>query len=45
MINTCKECGNVMLTMDDIGSNKDGGKNADYCSGCFRSGIFTHFVK
>jgi hypothetical protein len=45
MINACKECHELLLTDEVKGSNKDGGENNDYCSNCFRSGIFTHYKR
>ena len=39
----CKECGKELINFEDMGSNKDGRVNKDYCNGCFRSGIFSHF--
>ena len=37
----CQSCGMPMEKSEDFGTNKDGGRNGDYCSYCFKDGAFT----
>jgi len=37
----CQSCGMPMTGDDQFGTNKDGGKNEDYCVYCFKDGAFT----
>lgn len=38
----CQSCGMPMGETDELyGTNKDGTKNVDYCSYCFKDGQFT----
>ncbi len=37
----CQSCGMPLEQEDHYGTEKDGGKNADYCSYCFKDGQFT----
>ncbi|MCL2842145.1 MAG: zinc ribbon domain-containing protein [Oscillospiraceae bacterium] len=38
----CQSCGMPMGETDELyGTNKDGGKNEDYCEYCFVKGVFT----
>lgn len=37
----CQSCGMPMQKSEDFGTNKDGGKNSDYCVYCYQDGAFT----
>ena len=37
----CQSCGMPMQKNEDFGTNKDGGRNEDYCVYCFKDGEFT----
>jgi len=37
----CQSCGMPMQKCEDFGTNKDGGKNEDYCVYCYKDGAFT----
>lgn len=37
----CQSCGMPMEKSEDFGTNKDGGRNEDYCAYCFKDGSFT----
>ena len=37
----CQSCGMPMQKDEDFGTNKDGGKNEDYCIYCYKDGAFT----
>lgn len=38
----CQSCGMPMGTTDEMyGTEKDGGKSADYCKYCYENGAFT----
>ena len=37
----CQSCGMPMQKCEDFGTNKDGGKNEDYCVYCYKDGVFT----
>jgi len=37
----CQSCGMPMQKGEDFGTNKDGGKNEDYCVYCYKDGAFT----
>lgn len=39
MENICQSCG-MPLTKDDLGTNKDGSLNNDYCKYCYKDGKF-----
>ncbi len=38
----CQSCGMPLEKNEDFGTNKDGSKNGDYCTYCFKDGSFTH---
>lgn len=37
----CQSCAMPLENPEDFGTEKDGGKNADYCRYCYESGAFT----
>lgn len=37
----CQSCGMPMQKSEDFGTEKDGGKNEDYCVYCYKDGGFT----
>lgn len=37
----CESCGMPLENEEVIGTNKDGGKNQDYCIYCYKDGDFT----
>ena len=37
----CQSCGMSMYTDDQLGTNKDGSENQDYCLYCYQKGSFT----
>ena len=37
----CQSCGMPLRSADDHGTNKDGGRNEEYCRYCFAQGTFT----
>ena len=37
----CQSCAMPMENVDLYGTNADGSKNDDYCSYCFKDGLFT----
>lgn len=37
----CQSCGMPMQKDEEFGTNKDGGKNEDYCVYCYKDGAFT----
>lgn len=37
----CQSCAMPLHKEDEIGTNKDGSKNEDYCIYCFKDGEFT----
>jgi len=37
----CQSCGMPMTAPEHFGTNKDGSANTDYCSYCFKDGVFT----
>ena len=39
----CQSCG-MPMTNDDLGTNKDGSLNQDYCKYCFKDGEFVDNV-
>lgn len=39
--NFCQSCGMPMQNNEDLGTNKNGSKNEDYCAYCFKDGTFT----
>ena len=36
----CQSCSMPLTKSDDFGTNKDGGKNEDYCIYCYKDGEF-----
>lgn len=38
----CQSCGMPMTTVDDQGTETDGGRSDDYCTHCYRDGAFTY---
>ena len=40
----CQSCGMPLEKEEDYGTNKDGGKNREYCVHCYESGAFTQDV-
>ncbi len=40
MYGNCQVCGNIILGKRDMGLNKDGSANKDFCSSCYRFGKF-----
>ena len=36
----CQSCGMPITTVDDLGTNKDGSINNDYCKYCYKDGEF-----
>lgn len=41
-IRICQSCGMPMSRTDDFGTEVDGGLSADYCTHCYRNGVFTY---
>lgn len=37
----CQSCGMPLVKPEDFGTDADGGRNADYCTWCYRDGAFT----
>jgi hypothetical protein len=37
----CQSCGMTMKSPQDYGTNIDGTPNQDYCTHCYRNGMFT----
>lgn len=37
----CQSCASPLKTLDDKGTETDGTRNNDYCSGCYEAGEFT----
>ncbi len=37
----CQSCGMSLTKIEEYGTNKDGGKNEDYCAYCYKNGAFT----
>lgn len=40
----CQSCGMPIMTIDDLGTNKDGSCNNDYCKYCYNEGKFVDDV-
>ena len=40
----CQSCGMPLANEELYGTNKDGGKNSDYCVYCYKDGNFTENV-
>lgn len=40
----CQSCGMPLQTDDMRGTNADGGKSDDYCSFCYKNGVFTQDI-
>lgn len=38
----CQSCSMPLLKEEEIGTNKDGSKNEDYCVYCYKDGEFTN---
>lgn len=36
----CQSCGMPITSNDDLGTNKDGSLNGDYCKYCYKDGKF-----
>jgi ABC-type branched-subunit amino acid transport system ATPase component len=36
----CQSCGMPMTTKEQLGTNKDGSRNKDYCKYCYEDGKF-----
>ncbi|MDR1066178.1 MAG: zinc ribbon domain-containing protein [Clostridiales bacterium] len=41
MLRRCQVCGGVMFGYKDMGLDKDGTVNGDFCSSCYRFGRFS----
>ncbi len=37
----CQSCGMPLNTQEELGTNKDGSKNEEYCCYCYKDGAFT----
>lgn len=40
----CQSCGMPMKDVEDFGTNADKTQNNDYCSYCYKGGVFTNDV-
>jgi len=38
----CQSCGMPLTKEEEKGTNKDGGRNEEYCVYCYEKGEFTH---
>ncbi|MDR1631206.1 MAG: zinc ribbon domain-containing protein [Oscillospiraceae bacterium] len=39
--NYCQSCAMPLSKEEDLGTNQDGSKNAEYCAYCYKDGAFT----
>jgi len=37
----CQSCGMPLQTTEEMGTNRDGSKNQEYCTYCYQQGAFT----